>query len=236
MHAKIQAILFDLDGTLLDNDMDVFLPAYFELIAARVADIMPAQEFIGRLMKATQKMLLNDGRETNEEVFAAAFYPLIGRARTEMEPIFGAFYAEDFPVLEQYTRCRAAARQVVETAAGLGYRLAVTTNPLFPATAIQQRLNWAGVGDFPWALVTSYENSRACKPNPVFFQQVLEYLDAPPEAALVVGDDPVDMAAAEIGCATFLMDGQNAVLVPAPSAPTYRGSLSDLEALLRRWG
>ena len=40
MVESIRAILFDLDGTLLHNDMNVFLPHYFEMLAARVAVAM----------------------------------------------------------------------------------------------------------------------------------------------------------------------------------------------------
>ena len=79
---KFQAILFDLDGTLLDSNMENFLPHYFARLAARVTDIAPPKAFIAHLLAATEHMLANDGRvTTNEEVFAAAFYPFAGHSR-----------------------------------------------------------------------------------------------------------------------------------------------------------
>lgn len=80
-NSDIQAVLFDLDGTLLGNNLDLFLPRYFEAISAHVASLVPPKQFITDLLQATQIMLANDGRATNEEVFASAFYPLIGRTR-----------------------------------------------------------------------------------------------------------------------------------------------------------
>lgn len=231
----IRAVLFDMDGTLLSNDMDVFLPHYFEMLAAHVAYIIAPDQFMTRLMAASEMMMANDGRATNEEVFAAAFYPLAGRSREEMEPIFGEFYEKKFPALRQYTQRRPEARGVVQLAFDLGYDVAIVTNPLFPATATEQRLEWAGVADFAYRLITSYENSRATKPNLLYFEQVLETLGHPPEASLVVGDEDMDMVAAHLGCRTFLVPGPRTELAPTTPRPTYQGTLADVGDLLRRW-
>ena len=170
-------------------------------------------------------MLANDGRATNEEVFASAFYPLIGRTREEMEPVFTDFYLHAYPRLQQYTQCLPEARQAVQAAFERGLDLVIATNPLFPDLAIRQRLDWAGVGDFPYRLVTSYENSRACKPNPLYYRQILETIGREPASALVVGNEAGDMVSAQIGCQTFLVPGAATPLDPAVPAPTYRGTL-----------
>jgi len=235
MANTIRAVLFDLDGTLLSNDMTVFLPHYFELLSAHLAHILEPDEFMARLMQATQEMLGNDGRDTNEEVFAAAFYPLAGHSREEMEALFLDFYVEKFPALQKYTRRKSGARQVVQIAFDLGYDVVIATNPLFPAIAIEQRLAWAGVADFPYRLVTSYENSRATKPNLIYFRQILEAIDQPPEASLVVGDEDMDMVAARLGCRTFLVPGPRTDLAPTTPRPTYEGTLAEVGDLLQSW-
>ncbi|MBC8449304.1 MAG: HAD family hydrolase [Chloroflexi bacterium] len=235
MNHAPKAILFDLDGTLLDNDMNTFLPHYFQRLAARVAHILPPDEFISRLLQASDAMLANDGSDTNEEIFAAAFFPLAGHSRQELEPVFMDFYARDFPALRPYTRCQPEARQVVQLAFDLGCDVVIATNPLFPATAIEQRLAWAAVADFPYRLVTTYENSRACKPNLLYFQHILAHIGQPAQACLIVGDEDWDMVAAHLGCATFLVPGPATDLNPATPQPTYRGTLADLKALLHGW-
>lgn len=235
MTEPIRAILFDLDGTLLANDMNVFLPHYFELLTAHMAHILPPDKFMNHLMQATQGMLDNDGRATNEEVFASAFYPLAGRSREEMELVFLDFYENKFPALHQYTRRKPEARQVVQQAFELGYDIVIATNPLFPSTATEQRLAWAGVADFPYRLVTSYENSRATKPNLVYFEQILEAIGQPPGASLVVGDEDMDMVAGSLGCPTFLVPGPRTELALTTPEPTYSGTLADLGELLQSW-
>ena len=101
--------------------------------------------------------------------------------------------------------------------------MAVATNPLFPETAIRQRLEWAGVADFPYQLVTTYENSRFCKPNQRYFDAIAAQLGHAPEACLVVGDEDMDMVAACAGCPTFLVPGPSTNLDPAtPGADLSR--------------
>lgn len=231
----INAVLFDLDGTLLENDMDVFLPHYFRLLAARVAHLVPPAEFVDRLRTASQAMIENDGQATNEEVFAASFYPQVGHLRQDLESVFMDFYTNDFPSLQQYTRPKPEARQVVQRAFDLGCDVVIATNPLFPAIAVQQRLEWAGVADLPYHLVTTYENSRAAKPNLLYFEQILEAIGHPARASLVVGDEDMDMVAAHLGCLTFLVPGPRTQLEPTTPQPTYCGTLAEVGALLQRW-
>ncbi|MFN2166026.1 MAG: HAD family hydrolase, partial [Anaerolineae bacterium] len=111
----------------------------------------------------------------------------------------------------------------------------IATNPLFPALAVQHRMAWAGVADFAYDLVTSYENSRAIKPNLLYFEQILETLGRRPEDCLVVGDEDMDMVAAHLGCRTFLVPGSRTNLSPSTPKPTYEGSLGDVGALLVSW-
>ena len=236
MGTAFRAIFFDLDGTLLDNDMDTFLPHYFRRLAGRMAHLIPPDTFIHHLLQATQAMMDNHGRASNAEVFAAAFYPLVGRPRQELDPIFADFYARDFPALRDYTRRKPEARPLMQRAFDLGCDVVIATNPLFPATAIEQRLQWAGVADYPYRLVTTYENSHACKPNPLYFHEILDKIGRPAGSCLMVGDDPMDMAAARVGCATFLVTGPGEPATPSLPEPTYRGTLGDLLALLDQQG
>ena len=151
------------------------------------------------------------------------------------------FYANDFPALRQYTRRKPQARQVVQQAFDLGFDVVIATNPLFPATAIEQRLEWAGVADFPYRLVTTYENSRACKPNLLYFEHILETIGHRADACLVVGDEDMDMVAAHLGCVTFHIlppkhrGKDRGRLDSTTPEPTYRGTLADLGVLFESW-
>jgi len=188
----LKALLLDLDDTLIDNSMDTFIPAYFRALEAFVADVVEPGRFIEELLKATRAMDGNDGSgSSNEEVFAAAFYPALGVPREEMEPLLARFYAEAFPQLAPLTGQRSVAPKIIEWAKDRDLQVVIATNPLFPRTAIEQRMAWGGVGvdRFDYELVTCFENSHATKSSPAYFREIVDFLGRKPEECLMVGDN-----------------------------------------------
>ncbi len=186
----IQAILLDLDDTLLDNDMHRFLPPYFEALGRRMAQFVAPDTLVRMLLSSTRVMVKNqDPTVTNQQAFDADFFPRLRLPEAEVRSIIHAFYEEDFPALKRYTHPRPQARPLVQTLFDRGYEVVIATNPMFPRRAIEHRLEWAGVLDFPFKLVTTYENSHFCKPNPRYYQEILGRLDSQPEEAIMIGDD-----------------------------------------------
>ena len=86
------------------------------------------------------------------------------------------------------------------------YRVALATNPLFPAVATLSRIQWAGLNPEDFELVTTYENSRFCKPNPDYYREILGKLKLDGEECLMVGNDVgEDMIARRLGMKVFLL-------------------------------
>ncbi len=231
---KIKAILFDLDGTLLDIDLDKFISNYLKLLAQSVAHIVSSRKFISKIQKASRAVEENKGYTTNEEVYANVFFPLEGYTRETIEPFFDKFYEQDFSKLRQYTRKKPEARYVVQTAFDKGYDVVIATTPILPATAIEQRLEWAGVADFPYRLITTIENSNATKSltHLLYYEQILDKIGYPANACLMVGDDEKDMIAARLDIQTFFIEGKKTEFANHIPEPKYRGSLADLKPLL----
>jgi len=228
----IRALLLDLDNTLLENDMDRFVPAYLAALGEYVSGFFPPDDFIRHLMRATNEMLSNtDPTRTNMEVFDAAFFPAIGRTRAELEPLFDAFYANHFPQLRRLTRPVPAARPLLEWAFARGFQVVVATNPLFPRSAIEQRLEWAGVpaGEFPYDLITGYEDMHAAKPHPAYFLEIAQRLGRRTEECLMVGDDwQMDiLPALEVGMGAYWIADADRTPPPGGPTPTGQGDLAD---------
>ena len=236
-----RAVLFDLDDTLLGNPMSTFIPAYFAALTRWAAGTVEPRLLVAALLAGTGAMDANDGAgPTNEEAFAAVFYPMLGVDRGELEPFFDRFYAEAFPGLRTLTRPRPEAPLLVGAALGAGLQVAVATNPLFPRTAIEQRLEWAGVapGDFRLDLVTSYETCHATKPRRAFYAEILHRLGRSGSECLMVGDSwELDIApAAALGMDTFWVAPSRARLPRDAAAPGGRGSIADLWQRVRAAG
>ena len=202
----LRAILFDLDDTLLINANATFLPAYFQALGQKFSHLITPETFLAALVHATQQVIANtDPSQTNQEVFWRAFLPIINLPEAVLMATLDDFYAHDFPKLRRYTRRRPEARAIVQQAIENGYQVVIATNPLYPETAILQRLTWAGVADLPYTLITTYENMHFTKPHPAYYREIADYLQQDPVACLMVGDDlENDIAPArQLGMRTF---------------------------------
>ena len=88
----------------------------------------------------------------------------------------------------------------------MGLRVALATNPIFPAVATESRIRWAGLEPEDFELRTTYENIGYCKPNPEYYREIAARLGVRPEECLMVGNDVTeDMVAESIGMQVFLL-------------------------------
>lgn len=229
--------LLDLDNTLLTNDMRRFLPPYIEMLSARLAPYAAGKDVARELVATVQAVVANaDAVRVNLERFMAGFTARLGCSADEITAAMTHFFAEDYPRLRQFTAPRPAAPRLVRRLLEMGCRVVVATNPLFPATAIEQRLAWAGVADFPFARVTTMENSRFAKPDPRYYQEILEAVGAVAGQCWMVGDDPQNdiIPAAGLGMKTWLITDSGRSPLSSTGPATCHGSLDDLLTWLER--
>jgi FMN phosphatase YigB (HAD superfamily) len=230
----LKAVLFDLDNTLLENDMGIFIPSYLEALAPRFAQIIPPETFKRWMLRSVRQMIVDtDPRSTNREVFTRDLVMRSGYSWTVLGPIFESFYAEDYLGLEALARPIPLAPRVVEAALDRGLTAAVATNPIFPLSAVAERVRWAGLGGCPFALLTAWDNMHFCKPHPEYFLEVAGMLEVEAESCLMVGDDLAnDLPAVEAGMRTFLVTDHSDRRKRALHEPTFAGTLSDLHRFL----
>ncbi len=151
-------------------------------------------------------MVQNDSAKTNREVFWDTFASAFGEQARAHEAVFEAFYATDFNLAQEACGFAPEAAETVEFLKTNGIRRVLATNPIFPAVATQARIRWAGLHAEDFEFITTYENSRHCKPNPAYFADILEQIGCKAEECLMVGNDAVeDLAAQEVGIPVFLL-------------------------------
>ena len=204
---KITTVLFDLDGTLLPMDQDTFIKAYFGGLARK---LMPhgydKDALIGAIWSGTKAMVKNNGERMNEEAFWDEFCRIFGEKAKDDIPLFDEFYANDFCRVQNSCGYDPKAAEAIKTIKEMGFRVALATNPLFPSTATEQRISWAGLSPNDFEIFTTYENSHYCKPNPDYYREVMSKLGVYPEECLMVGNDVgEDMISETLGMKVFLL-------------------------------
>ncbi len=234
----IKAILFDLDGTLLPIDTDQFISTYVKRIAAYMAHHVDPEQFVRQLWKSTEKMIRsNDGNRTNQEEFESDFFGVVGNKEV-LTPLLERFYEEEFPKLAEFVSSHGFIPEMIQEAKNKGYRLIVATNPLFPKMAILERIHWTGARpeDFEW--ITSYETSHFTKPNPGYFQEIVERIGLSADECLMVGNDAQeDLVAQKVGLKTYLVTDHLIDRGTPPFIPDGKGSMRDFyEALIEGTG
>ena len=199
-------LLLDLDDTLLGNNTDIFIPAYTKALADDLSHLHPPELLIEKLFAAVRLMIENRSpARTLKQVFDTSFYPAIGVQEAAARWDIERFYEQVYPGLKSLTHPNPAAFELVEQAAARGMTMAIATNPLFPLTAILQRIAWARLDPNCFRLITSYENFHFAKPNPAYFAEILGLLGCPEGPVVMVGNNPKDdiAAAQAAGLATF---------------------------------
>ena len=204
---SIKAVLFDLDGTLLPMDQEVFVKAYFKGIATKLAPYgYESETLIKKSWAGTGAMIKNRGPETNETAFWNFFKKVYGEEVIKDEPVFDSFYRNEFDNVKTVCEFNPLAEKTVKTLKSMGLRLILATNPIFPAVATESRVRWAGLGINDFEMYTTYENCCNCKPNPEYYGDILKKCSLNPQECLMVGNDVSDDTPAEsLGIKVFLL-------------------------------
>lgn len=203
----ITTVLFDLDGTLLPMDQELFVQHYLGRMAKKLAPCGYDPDLLVKgIWKGTGAMVKNDGSMPNEELFWQVFNAVMGRDCRNDAHLFLDYYNNEFQEVRHVCGFDPNAAKAIAQIKSMGYQVALATNPLFPAVATQSRARWAGLDPEDFTLITTYENSRFCKPNPDYFREILGKLNVSPQACLMVGNDvQEDMIAQSLGMKVFLL-------------------------------
>jgi len=225
-------LLFDLDDTLLDTNIETFVPAYFQAFSEHMAPYVSSDVMLPALLSATRlAMDSEDPSRMLQEVFDGDFYSKIGIDKQDLVEVVENFYDDIFPNLRITTNPHPEAGPLIEWAISQGCRIAAATDPLLPRKATYHRLRWAGLDPEQFELVSSIENFHFSKTHTVYYAEVLGQLGWPNEPILMVGNDMQrDIIPADrLGLRTFFIDNESD---SGPGPETGRGKLMDLRPWL----
>jgi FMN phosphatase YigB (HAD superfamily) len=225
-------LLFDLDDTLIDTNLDAFVPAYFQALGQHMSARVAPNVFLPALIRGTNLMYESeDPTHTLEEIFDSKFYEGLGIPKEELAESIDDFYENIFPTLQSNTKQREDTGSLIQWALSCGFRVAIATDPLFPRKATYHRIRWAGLDPDDLELISAFEHFHFTKTYPAYYAEVLGRLGWPEGPVLVVGNDVKrDLEPAHrLGLATYLVDGEPN---SSPGFEVGRGKLTDLRPWL----
>ena len=204
----IKTVLFDLDGTLLPMDLDVFTKAYIGSLSAALSDGDGKKgEMIAKAtMAGVYAMVKNDGQKANEEIFWESFDKILPAMDYKDSDAINDYYKTEFQNIKSVCSFDVRAARTVKKAKELSFTVVLATNPLFPLTATESRIRWAGLDTDDFEYISSYENSHFTKPSLAYYTEILDKLGLCADECLMVGNDAdEDMVASELGMKVFLL-------------------------------
>ncbi len=225
-------LLFDLDDTLIDTNLETFVPAYFQALGQHMGKRVAPERMLRALISGTNLMNESDDpTHTLEEIFDSRFYEKLEIPKEELVEVIDEFYDTIFPTLATHTKKREEAASLIEWASSRGFRIAIATDPLFPRKATYHRIRWAGIDPDAVELISTFEQFHFTKTHPAYYAEVLGRLGWPEGPVLMVGNDVTrDLTPAHrLGLATYFIDGESAA---SPGFEAGRGKLADLRPWL----
>ena len=207
MPRSYTTVFFDLDGTLLPMDTHEFMQRYFASLGAFATENgLDAEICLGAVMAGVKAMAKTDGSESNHDVFWDAFTKATGLDAKSTETVFDRYYAGPFAQVGEGIAPSADAARAVAALKAKGYRMAVTTMPMFPLAAVHERIRWAGLDPDDFEFATDYETCNAVKPMPRYYEGCLARAGVSGNEVLMVGNhNREDGLATALGCDIYFV-------------------------------
>ena len=231
---KYKTIFFDLDGTLVLENFNLFIKLYIENIAKFLKEkgYNNPEPLAKTILKGENFMVTNDGLKLNNVVFWDYMKNQVELNLEKLEKDLEEFYK--IHLYEDLKPCAIKNNDMVEIVKYLkskNYNLVLTTNSVFPQIANEERLKWNNLDISYFTYVTNYDNSHYAKPNYKYYEEVLKKLNLKSDEVLMIGNDGLtDGAALKCGIDFYLVT--DTVLNENETNPTYKGKIKDLKEFI----
>ncbi|MGN0537006.1 MAG: HAD family hydrolase [Acutalibacteraceae bacterium] len=205
---EIKAVLFDMDGTLVPMNQEVFTKAYFKELAKVLCPLgIEPQKLIDTVWAGTKAMVMNNGQKRNVNAFWDCFSEKTGLNTDRFQAASDNFYIKEFHNARYATGENPLAVEAVREAHKNNRQVVLATNPIFPMEGQKTRMSWVGLKAEDFNLVTSYETDSYCKPNPQYFTSICERIGIEPKNCLIIGNDETEdmYAGTQAGLNTYLV-------------------------------
>lgn len=169
---KINTLLFDLDGTLI-NTNELIIESFLHTLNKYYPDKYKREDvfpFIGPTLYETFESINPEKMEEMVQVYRKFNHEQHDKLVTEFETVF----------------------ETIQILKGKGFKLGIVTTKI--RTTVNMGLKLTKLDQF-FDVVVTLDDVEHAKPNPEPIFKALEQLDAKPEEAIMVGDNHHDIGA-----------------------------------------
>lgn len=232
---RYKLIMSDLDNTLLPiYTQDKFVEMWLRDLAVKLTSHnLDAKRAISGVNQGIRAMIFNDGKQKNIEVFYEEVEKNCGYTQEEIEPAVLDYYTSTFGNVHDITLPNPYAVQIAKLMREKAENAVIATMPVFTIEAVAKRMAWVGLTPSMFDFITTAHTSSYCKPNPLYYQEILDRYGVKPEEALMIGNDVrEDMEPSKaLGIDVFLVTN-HIITHDLPYGEYRQGKYEDLVAFL----
>ncbi len=233
--SKYKLIMSDLDNTLLPiYTQDRFVEIWFRDIMEKFsAHGLDPKRAVNGVNQGVRAMLYNESGRKNIDVFYEEIEKISGYTKDQIEPPTHDYYTTTFENVYDITLPNPYAVQIAGLMREKADHAVVATMPVFTPEAVEMRMKWVGLTPDMFDHITTAETSCYCKPNPMYFQEILDRFGVLPQEALMIGNDVREdiEPCAKLGVDVFLVT--NHIITHDLPYDSYRkGTYEDLVSFL----
>lgn len=205
----IKAILFDLDGTLLPLDEEEFIKVYFGLLCKRFCPLgFDKNLLIKTVWAGTEKMIKNNGEQTNDIIFWENFKEFFGEEKAKLKYSFDDFYDKEYLQTISCVKPNPYAREIMDFLHENNIKAVLASRPIFPKNGMVNRAKFVGLKEEDFCHITSYDVCTYTKPNVNYYKEILQKVNLTPQEVIMFGNnEEEDGVATELGIKTYLING-----------------------------
>lgn len=201
---NLAAVLFDLDGTLLDLDGDEYMDQFIWGASQGMAPLVNPEAFREAILVAAIPAVARaHPGVSNRRVLWDTVAQVLNLPTATLEERFDQVTSRHLKEIYPGGGPMHGAHRVVNWARQAGLKLAVATMPIYSRHVVDERLERAGLADVPWDFIAT-DAMDTVKPRPPYFRAIAEALAVPAASCLMVGNDYFqDVPARRVGMETF---------------------------------
>jgi FMN phosphatase YigB (HAD superfamily) len=196
----LKAVFFDLDGTLLPLDEQKFIEIY---VSELVKKFVPLGYDKNKILDFSQKSIIamfnNDGSKTNEEVYRDVYKDIFGKYDDNDVNHILDFHQNEFFKTKEACGYNPLAKEIVKFVKDNNLLSVLSTNPVFQKTCTISRMGFTDLIESDFDYITTYENSRFCKPNPNYFIDLLNKFNLKSDEVIVFGNNTYEDGECSLG-------------------------------------